>query len=360
MAYMELDRNKLAHNFKFLQKMFKEHNIEWSVVTKLLCGHPLYINVLEELGITEVSDSRLENLKRIKEQESERLKPIFIKPPALSAIPEVVRCADVSFNTELKTIRALSAEAKKQNRTHKIFIMLELGELREGVMRDEFLDVFEEVLKLPNIKVLGIAANFSCLYGVLPSIDKMMQLILYKELIKEKFDYDIEFVSAGSSVVIPMIKNNTLPEGINHFRVGETLFMGTDLYHDEHIKGMAKDIFTLRAEIIELAEKPIVPDGKMGSNVEGESFQFPRKKVGKTSYRAIVDLGLLDTDRDHIFPADDSIEIVGASSDMMVMDLKNNKNGYKLGDFVEFTMDYVGALHLLNSPYVEKRVKAVR
>src|SRR6056297_1189325 len=161
MAYMELDRNKLAHNFKFLQKMFKEHNIEWSVVTKLLCGHPLYINVLEELGITEVSDSRLENLKRIKEQENERLKPIFIKPPALSTIPEVVRCADVSFNTELKTIKALSKEAKKQKKVHKIYIMMELGELREGVLRDDFMDFFSKALKLPNIKIVGIAANFS-------------------------------------------------------------------------------------------------------------------------------------------------------------------------------------------------------
>jgi len=360
MAYLELDRNKLAHNFQFLRKLFRKNNIEWSVVTKLLCGHPLYINVLEELGITEVSDSRLENLKRIKDQESERLKPIFIKPPALSAIPEVVRCADISFNTELVTIKALSKEAQKQKKIHKIFIMLEMGELREGVLRDNFLEFFEAALKLPNIKILGIAANFSCLYGVLPSIDKLMQLILYKALIKEKFDYDIEFISAGSSVVIPMIMNNTLPEGINHFRVGETLFLGTDLYHDDHIKGMERNIFSLYAEVIELAEKPIVPDGKMGSNVEGESFNFPRKKIGKTSYRAIVDLGLLDTDKDHIFSTDENIEIVGASSDMLVMDLKDNKNKYKVGDFIEFNMDYMGALHLLNSPYVEKRVREAK
>jgi predicted amino acid racemase len=44
-----------------------------------------------------------------------------------------VHYADVSFNTEIDTIKML-LRSPKQNKTHKIIIMIEMGDLREGVM----------------------------------------------------------------------------------------------------------------------------------------------------------------------------------------------------------------------------------
>jgi len=56
---------------------------------------------------------------------------------------------------------------------------------------------------------------------------------------------------------------------------------------------------------------------------------------------------------------DKSLKISGASSDMIVIDLDDNKNKYKVGDLIEFDMDYMGILRILNSRYIEKRVKTV-
>lgn len=356
MAYIELDIKKLYENFNFLDKLFRKNNIKFSVVTKMLCGNNLFLSELLKLDISQVCDSRVSNLKTVKSINPE-IETIYIKPPAKRAVKSVVQYADISVNTEIETIKLLSKEAERQGKKHKILIMIELGELREGIMGEDFIGFYEEVFNLNNIEVVGIGTNLTCLYGVLPNHDKLIQLSLYEQLVEAKFNRHIPYVSGGSSVTIPLIFQKLLPKGINHFRVGETLFLGTDLYNNKTIDKMNPDVFMLYSEIIELSEKPQVPIGEMGKNVEGNSFEFDESLTGKRSYRAIIDIGLLDVEENHIVPVDEKLKIVGASSDMFVIDLGDNKSGYKVGDLLKFTMDYMGVLRVINSKYVDKRIK---
>ncbi|NCC18298.1 MAG: alanine/ornithine racemase family PLP-dependent enzyme [Bacteroidia bacterium] len=357
MAYIVLNKSKLKSNFEFLNKLFEEKNIKWAVVSKILCGNKEYLEELLSYNITQICDSRIVNLKMVK-QINPNVETIFIRPPAKRAVKKIVQFADISMNTEIETIKLLSEEAQIQNKIHKIIIMIELGELREGIMREGLIDFYSKVFNLKNIEVVGIGTNLSCLYGVLPNHDKLIQLSLYKQLIELKFNRKITYVSGGSSVTIPLIFQNLLPKGINHFRVGETLFLGTDVYNNTVLKKFKTDIFTLFSEIIELIEKPTIPMGEMGTNAEGHSVTFEEKRIGETSYRAIIDLGLLDVDVSHIMPKDENISIVGSSSDMIVIDLSQNTKKYKVGDLLEFKLDYVGILRVLNSKYIEKRIKS--
>jgi len=355
MAYITLNRKKLEHNFRYIDRIFKKNNIKWSVVTKLLCGNKLYIGELLKLNIFQAADSRISNLRTIKSIKPE-IETIYIKPPAKHAVSNVVKYADISLNTSISVIKLLSKEAVKQDKIHKIIIMIEMGELREGIMRDDLISFYSEVFELPNIEVIGIGTNLACLYGVLPNNDKLIQLSLYKQLIDATFNKKIPLVSGGASVTIPLIFNRTLPQGINHFRVGETLFLGTDVYHDSTFEKMHNDVFRLFAEIIELIEKPVVPMGEMGTNVQGESAEVNEEDYGRTTKRALIDLGLLDIEENQILPLDPDISIVGASSDMIVMDLGDNEKNYKVGDFLEFRMTYLGTVRIMNSKYIEKRL----
>jgi len=355
MAFITFDIKKLKFNFEYLDNIFKKHGIQWSVVSKLLCGNKEYLIELLNLGIKQICDSRVSNLKMIKSI-NPKIETVYIKPPAHRSIASIIKYADISLNTEIKTIMLLSKEAIKQNKTHKVIIMIELGELREGIMGEDFVQFYAEVFKLKNIEVIGIGTNLSCLYGVLPNHDKLIQLSLYKQLIESIFNKKILYVSGGASVTIPLIFKNLLPRGINHFRVGETLFLGTDVYNNSTIKKMHSDVFRLYAEIIELIEKPIVPTGEIGTNVEGQTLEFDENLIGKTTYRAIIDLGLLDVEEKHIDPVDNNIKFVGASSDMLVIDLGENLKEYKVGDLLEFKMDYMGTLRILNSKYIEKKL----
>lgn len=356
MAFITLDLKKLKSNFDYLDTLFKKRGIEWSIVSKILSGNKIFLTELLKFDINQICDSRVSNLKAIKSINPE-IKTIYIKPPAKRAVPSIVKYADISMNTGIETIKLLSVEAQKQNKTHKIIIMIELGELREGIMREDLMDFYKTVFKLKNIEVVGIGTNLSCLYGILPNHDKLIQLSLYEQLIEAKFNRQIPYVSGGSSVTIPLIFQNLLPIGINHFRVGETLFLGTDVYNNTPLKKMKTDVFCLYSEIIELIEKPSVPMGEMGTNVEGHSFDFDDNLIGKTSARAIIDIGLLDVDEKHLEPYDKDLSFVGASSDMLVIDLGLNKKKYKVGDLLQFKMDYMGTLRILNSKYIEKKIK---
>jgi len=355
MAHIVLNRNKLKHNYKYLDDLFKANEIEWGIVSKVFCGSKTYLKEIIDLGIGQICDSRITNLKIIKSI-NPAIETVFIKPAAKRYISSVVKYADASFNTEYETIKMLSDEAVRQEKIHKIIIMIELGELREGVMREDFVDFYAKVFKLPNIKVVGIGTNLTCMYGVLPNQDKLVQLCLYEQLVEAKFNKSIPYISGGTSVTIPLINKGLLPKGINHFRVGETLLLGTDVYNYQPNPHLNQDIFKLYAEIVELREKPMVPDGDIGHNLTGDELTFEEGHADGTSYRAIIDVGLLDVEPKHIFPTSENIKIVGSSSDMMVVDLGEDYQQYKVGSLIEFDLNYMGLLRIMNCDYVDKRI----
>jgi ornithine racemase len=355
MAELSISQKKLKHNFSFLDKLFKEKNVHWGIVTKLLCGNSLFIKEVIGLGIRELMDSRISNLRTIKKIDP-AVTTIYIKPPPRRSIKGLVTYADISLNSDLETLELISKEAQKQKKIHKVIIMIEMGELREGVMGDDLVSFYEQVFELPNVEIIGFGTNLNCLYGVMPSRDKLIQLSLYKQIVELKFNRKIQYLSGGTSVTIPMFFKNQVPSGVNHFRVGETLFFGADLFTGKTIKGMRDDVITLRAEIIELIEKPVVPEGNMAENPSGDTFDIDPEDYGKTSWRALLDIGLLDISPDFLIPTDKQMEIAGASSDILVIDLGKNPRNYKVGDFMKFKLKYMGALRLFNSDYVEKKL----
>lgn len=357
MAFIKLYHKKLHENYKFLNTLFKERNIEWGVVTKLLCGNLIYLKEIIALGVTEMHDSRISNLKKIKNLDK-TIQTVYIKPPSKRNIAEIVTYADVSFNTEIYTLQLLSAEAKKQQRVHGVIIMIEMGDLREGVLGEELLSFYEQVFSLPNIQIRGIGTNLNCLSGVMPTQDKLIQLSLYKQLIEAKFNVSIPWVSGGTSVAIPLMLKNVRPMAVNHFRVGEALFFGKDLFTNETMEGFHNDVFKLYAEIIEITEKSNSPIGELGENVAGNTYQIDENvDLSKTSLRAILDFGLLDMQPQYLNPDDESITIIDSSSDMTVVDISHSNKSYKVGDVVTFKLQYMGALYLLNSDYIEKKME---
>lgn len=355
MAYLTLNRAKLRENFEFLKNTFAKNDISWGVVSKLLCGNKLFLQELIDLGVKEVHDSRIGNLEIAKTLEPS-LQTVYIKPVSKRYVRKMVQFADVSLNSELETIRWISKEAVEQGKNHKIIIMVETGDLREGVMGEQLVEFYSQIFQLPNIEVIGLGTNLNCLNGVMPSTDKLIQLSLYKQIIELKFNKEIPWVSAGTSVTIPLMLTQQLPKGINHFRVGETLYFGLDLFEEKVIEGMNGDVFELHAEIIEMQEKPLLPVGNLAANPQGETAEIDESLYGKSSFRAIIDIGLLDVDPKYLIASDDTYEILGASSDMLIINLGQNPNKYKVGDTLNFDMKYMGALSLMNSDYIDKKV----
>lgn len=355
MAILTLNRDSLRHNHQFLEELFEHSAAEWGVVTKLLCGHRTFIREVLALGIKEVHDSRVSNLKLIKELAPD-VQTVYIKPAPKRSIPAIIRYADVSLQTDIESLKLLSIEAQKQKKIHKVIIMVEMGDLREGVMGERLIDFYEAAFELPMLDFIGLGTNLNCLHGIMPSQDKLIQLSLYKQIIELKFKRKIPWISGGTSVTIPLLLQQRIPSGVNHFRIGETLYFGADLFTGTVISGMREDVFRLEAEIIELSEKPSLPTGEISHNPQGELLELDESKYGKSSIRAIIDIGVLDVDPKYLIMPHSSMEVLGSSSDMIVIDLGSNPLQLKVGDTLEFALKYMGALSLMNSNYVDKRV----
>lgn len=127
-----------------------------------------------------------------------------------------------------------------------------------------------------------------------------------------------------------------------------------DLFEHKRFRNLREDVFSLKAEIIEIQEKPLQPSGPRGMNLQGEVADDVPDDFSQTSTRALVDIGLLDIDLDNILPRHPGYRIDGASSDIVVIDVGSNPSGLKVGDYIDFKVNYMGALRLLNSYYVEK------
>jgi predicted amino acid racemase len=168
---------------------------------------------------------------------------------------------------------------------------------------------------------------------------------------------DIPLVSGGTTVTIPLVLKNRLPKGVNHFRVGEALFFGKNLFTGGTISGMHEGVFELYTQIIEISEKPKVPSGELGVNPQGQKYDIDEEDYGETSYRAILDIGYLDIDPEHLINVHDDIRVADASSDMLVLDVGDNSNNYEVGDFIRFRLKYMGALGIMNSDYIDKIVE---
>ena len=144
---IEINLAKIAHNTEILLKLYGSKGIEIMGVTKGVCGGLEIARVLVNKGIYILGDSKIKNLKKMRDAKI-KAEFVLLRTPALSEVESVIQYADISLNTELSVIQSLSAAAKKNNTLHKIILMIELGDLREGIMPENLEEFTQEVLKL--------------------------------------------------------------------------------------------------------------------------------------------------------------------------------------------------------------------
>jgi predicted amino acid racemase len=270
----------------------------------------------------------------------------------ISQAGEVVEYADISLNSEIETIRALSVEANLKDRTHKVILMFDLGDLREGIIdQTEMLRTVEETLKLERIIVAGIGANLTCFGGVIPTKDNLARLVELKRTIERNFDIVLDIVSGGNSSSLHLVEEEAMPEGINQLRLGESIVCGRESAYGHQIIGTYDDCFKLIAEIIEIKDKPSIPAGEIGLDAFGNKPSFVDKGIRK---RAICAIGKQDVFPESIVPDDGDIVILGASSDHLILDVTECHRTYKVGGLVSFKLNYVGIMRSMTSEYVSK------
>jgi len=344
---IEMNLDKIAHNAKALKALYGSKGIDVIGVTKVVCGNPDIANILVKSGINILADSRIENIRRMRNA-GVLAQFLLLRTPSLSQAETVVKYADMSLNTELAVIKRLSKFALDCARSHKIILMVELGDLREGLIPSDLDSTVKQVLDFENIELIGIGTNLACLGGVKPDEEKMGYLTSIATDIEEHFGLKLEFVSGGNSANYDWFTSTTNVGRINNLRLGESIYLGCETLNRKPISGLFTDAFTLVSEVIESKIKPSVPIGVVGQDAFGNVPEFQDRGDIR---RTILAVGLQDVLVSGLTPRSD-VEILGASSDHIIVDSKNID--LKVGDELEFDLNYGALLSAMTSLYVNK------
>jgi len=346
---IEINLGKIAHNAKKLKELYGSKGIDVIGVTKVVCGDPAIADILVKSGINILADSRIENIIKM-HNAGIHANFLLIRTP-LSQSESVVKYADISLNSELFVIKELSKYAEVQGVIHKIILMVELGDLREGVMPSDLENTVNEVIGLKGIELAGIGTNLACFGGIKPNDEKMEYLSSIAKEIENKFGLTLEFVSGGNSANYYWFISTKNIGKINNLRLGESLFLGRETLDRKPIDGLFTDVFTLVAEVIESKTKPSLPFGDIGQDAFGNIPKFSDLGLMR---RAILGVGLQDVLISGLTPVSD-IDILGASSDHIIINAKQLE--IKVGDTIKFNLNYGALLSAMTSPYIIKIYK---
>lgn len=346
---VEIDLGKIQANARYLVRRLGARRISVTGVTKAVCGHPEVAEAMLKGGVTGLADARIRNVVRMRT--AGITCPIsMIRAPLLSEMEDVIQYCDTSYNTEMATILKLGAAAKKLGTSHDVILMVEMGDMREGVMPEDLEDSAARVIATRGVALKGIAANFACMGNMAPTAGDMAMLSRLADQVEGACGPFVELVSGGGSVNLPWALSEDSSGRVNNLRLGEAILLGADPVTGHPISGLHTDAFALFAEVIEARPKPSSMPTKPSPREYGKL-----ELVANINQRdrAVLAFGRQDTDVSGlVFPS--GVEFIDATSDHSVVD--KGKVNVSVGSVMKMRMNYSALMRAMSAPDVEKVV----
>ena len=346
---LEINLEHLKHNVATVVEKCGGQGVQVMGVIKGANGIPEIAKAFDQGGAAMIASSRLEQLEDA--IDAGITKPmVMIRIPMLSEVEDVIRITDMSLNSELEVIKALNEEARRQGKLHKIILMAEMGDLREGYWdREELLNVAEYIEnKLINIQLVGIGTNVGCYGSILPTVDKLEELVELAEKVEERLCRQLEYIAGVATSTLMRIWDGNIPERVNLLRIGEGILLARDLdvFYGYDMSQMYQDVFRLKAEVIEVKDKPTYPIGTIAVDAFGHTPEYVDRGIRR---RALLAVGKVDYGNpEDLIPMEKGIEILGASSDHTIVDVQDAERDFKVGDIMTFDICYATIVYLTN------------
>lgn len=344
---LEFDLALLRSNADAVISRCRGMGIRVCGVVKGVDGLPEAARVLRAAGAAELGTSRLEQVAKCRAAGVPG--PwLLIRIPGLTELPDVVALCEMSLQSEWPTLLALEEECLRQNKTHRVIVMTDLGDLREGFWdKKELVDVCERVERdLPHVQLAGIGVNLTCYGSTKPTPEKMNELVGLARQVEQRIGRKLEIVSGGATSSFTLVHWGTMPAGVNHLRIGEAILLGKDLQVDWGIRDMdylRMDALTLRAEVVEVKDKPTYPIGEFAIDAFGRKPVYEDRGIRR---RAILALGRADVgELESLIPREPGLTVIGGSSDHCIVDVEDCPRRLQVGDIVEFSLCYSHMLY---------------
>ena len=346
---IEVHLSKIRHNAQTLVGRLASRGISVTGVTKAVCGHPAIAQAMLDGGAVGLAEARLSNVRKLRN--ADITCPItLIRTPMLSQADQVVQFCETSYNTETLVISALADAAIRKDRVHGIILMVEMGDLREGIMPENLGAIAQQVVDMPGVALKGIGANFACLSGNAPDAIKMEALSDLANDTEGQCGPFFQTVSGGNSGNLPWALGGYAIGRINDLRLGEAILLGVDPVSGEQIGGMYTDAFTLVAEVIETGSKPLTHPQSICDPV------FKKLHIVSNSAQnaqLILAIGHQDTDVLGLsLPLGN--RLIGATSDHLV--IGTCQSAQSVGSEMRFQLNYSALMNAMSAPDVKTKM----
>lgn len=351
-----INHESIKYNASIVNKWCEEHGITFVGVVKGFNGELSVCKDYIECGAKVLASSRLWQLKNIREAglkglDGNDIPLMMIRIPMLTEIDELVQIADYSLVSEEATINALNEAASRHGKKHKVIIMHDVGDLREGIFEQD--KVLELCVKVENeyefLELSGIGTNLGCTGTVIADEKNMGQLAELAMRIEDAIGRKLEFVSGGATTSLPLVIAGKMPSKINMLRIGSAVIDGSNhenlsIYGCKEFAGLKDDCFVLRTEVIEVQYKPSHPIGTLGVDAFKKRKTFIDKGMRT---RAIVAAGGQDINSvDDVVINLDGATLEGASGDHTLIDITDCKKKIQIGDFIELKLTYTAVMRI--------------
>lgn len=352
---IEVDCERIRRNAEAIVAWCATFGIDLVGVTKACCGHPEVARALLAGGVKMLGESRMNNVRRLR-QAGIDAGIMLLRIPRPSEVDEVVRLTQVSLNSEVETVRALSRAAEVQRVTHRVILMVETGDRREGVMPEQALSAARAILEMPYIELLGMGTNLACIGGVVPTQENVQLLVDVVEGAERALGVRFPIVSGGHTSNLDLLTRGEMPARVNQLRVGEAMLFGVNSTTYNPLPCPYQDTFRVVAEVIELQVKPSTPEGPITVDAFG---RVPHWEDLGPRRRALLAMGEQDMRIDGLRPTWPGATLVAASSDHTVVDVTEADPPVRLGDEMVFDPIYAAVATAMASGGVEKVVKPI-
>lgn len=362
---LEIDLEKFRMNVKAVKERCDAAGIKVCGIVKGYWADPRLTEIVAGAGFAQMGSSRLSQIDAMKRA---GIKGPFmlIRVPMISELHDVAELCDYSLESSVETLQALNDECLLAGRRHKVVLMVDLGDLREGMWDKEMavaaaVHVEED---LPMLTVAGVATYLGCYGSIKATPQKMADLVDIAQAIEAAIGHPLEMVSGGGSNAYMLVEEGIMPPGLNHLRLGEAYSAPYAVLDNYDLLALTPhidtEVFTLKAEVVEVERKPSYPQGEFGKCEWGdiEGNKYVDRGIRK---RAVLAIGRADcADPLRLRPRLDGIEILGASSDHTILDIEDCSQDIRVGDVLEFGLEYGTMLSLTGARDVVKVYKDIK
>ena len=368
MPELEIALDALAHNLCLIQRQERIWGFRFLPVLKMIGSHPAIVAFLRARGCPcyGVADMTEHGLHAKEPPCREGRVLINLAPPDKAA--DVVRWFERSAFSCGITFRALDDAARAAGLHHEALLMVDLGDMREGVPLESARALLRAVAPAsrramagPGAHVTGIGVNLGCLYGTCPDDEIMVQLEALAAQAGPLLGHPLRRVSLGGSIFWNWFarrpgRGPRLPSGcILEFRMGDPLLLGRDMYRDEALLGgdFRQDIFRITATVLEVTERDIRPPRRSVHN--GRGLAADRAVRGKR-LRALVDCGSLHTDVQGLSLSRPDWRITDFSGNYAILDLTGCTDVPAPGERIRFIPSYWAVARTCRMPHIPIRI----